>query len=1249
MHAITAPLHAVSHRPRGGMRRGICFRNRVHRWAQATFLTMTAALAAFPVLGAPAIPNGSFEANAPFNTPPGTIATNAAIVGWAVTGDDVTQVGLNPVGGLNVFANNGVVPQGKRVMFLNSSGNNPAKASTIITGLVAGRHYRVDYRFNRMTGPEADAPLFTVQIDGDVRRTRTILESVDASPGVHETPYRSGNLIFRATGPTARLDITNQTSANSRLLLDRFTIVEATPLLVTNANNDGPGSLRAAIDQADREDVSGKFRVITFAPALSGQTIPLLRQLTILVDGGIAIDASSLPKGITLGAVTVTGVSPFRIFQAEESVHVVGVTFTGGRGDGAAARIFAEAQFTRCTMFGNIATGFGGAIRVGDGTVVLTQCTITQNSAQSGGAISIDGDECEVFMDHCTIATNGANTAGGGVFVGANGRLTIRDSIVSGNFVIPPADPATAGGDIMNNGTFARLGANVVDSHVTSASGNQSGDAAIDAPPILSALADNGGPTRTMALTPTSPGRNLSEGPPISTDQRGRPVQNEPDIGAFEVQVGNVAMQVAASVQENLGTKSVIVQRRDGFEGDITVNLSTIAGSAGPADFTPINNLTVNFPDGIQSRSQNITIAANDGVVEPNEVFTVALSAPTGGATLGAPPSTTVTIIDPAFDDVAADTVAPPAPVITSPAATATLLNVEALPGVITVSGTATDNLGVSSVPFSLIFDGGAFTISSNAGLDSPGAKSTAFSFARSFGQAFKTVTIQLRTRDGAGRFSPFTTRTLSLRHPLGVAIAGNGTVAPAGYTPRSFRETGSSHTLIATPGAGQLFAGWTVLGAQPFEIGLASGALLRPTLTFLHKPGLQLIATFVPSPFNNSLTGPYNALVFASGGTRSNSTEGFIHVNVTSTGAFSGSLQMDGSVLPFAGALDHEGVARFGTSRTFVLRLPRVGKPTFVLHFLMDESGGDLQPTLSGGVIAVDARNEELGESIFFARHPGFSAANPVPVQLMGSPTATSAVYNVIIRPLPVADQPPDFQERYYAQGAGFGRLTLTRTGTATFSGVALADGTTGITASTFLDSFGEAALYFPLYNKQGFFRCILDFDNNPPSAPMDAGLVEWLRPPLNSHYYAAGWREIIATTVEATRYTIVPGRSSLDAVGVDAPIEAPDLDGNATLQFSKGQLDGILIKRVNVTTADAVTKVPANDPTFALKIDRNTGLISGTFGHTDSNVIPFRGILFQKGALSGGWGYFLTKQPTPIDFSGESGLVQLIGVPVQ
>ncbi len=91
-------------------------------------------------------------------------------------------------------------------------------------------------------------------------------------------------------------------------------------------------------------------------------------------------------------------------------------------------------------------------------------------------------------------------------------------------------------------------------------------------------------------------------------------------------------------------TISLLVGRRDGSDGSVSVNWSITNGTANGADFTGGSG-TLQWADG-DTGNRTISIATNqDALVEGDENLTVNLSSPNGGATLGLA-SVTVTIVD---------------------------------------------------------------------------------------------------------------------------------------------------------------------------------------------------------------------------------------------------------------------------------------------------------------------------------------------------------------------------------------------------------------------------------------------------------------------------------------------------------------------------------------------------------------------------------------------------------------------------
>ncbi|MHC5057646.1 MAG: Calx-beta domain-containing protein [Planctomycetota bacterium] len=102
-----------------------------------------------------------------------------------------------------------------------------------------------------------------------------------------------------------------------------------------------------------------------------------------------------------------------------------------------------------------------------------------------------------------------------------------------------------------------------------------------------------------------------------------------------------------AVVEGASGAKTVTVKvtRKGGNGGAVSVDYATSDGAAtAPGDYTAIPTTTLSWADG-DSSSRTFEVTVNgDYVLEADEGFTGTLSNATGGATLGAPSSTTFTI-----------------------------------------------------------------------------------------------------------------------------------------------------------------------------------------------------------------------------------------------------------------------------------------------------------------------------------------------------------------------------------------------------------------------------------------------------------------------------------------------------------------------------------------------------------------------------------------------------------------------------
>ncbi len=207
-----------------------------------------------------------------------------------------------------------------------------------------------------------------------------------------------------------------------------------------------------------------------------------------------------------------------------------GLTITGGSAlAGGGLENSGTITLTDCTISGNSASSFGGGLWDA-GTATLTDCTISGNSANFGGGVSAYGP---LTLTACTVSGNSA-AYGGGVFLvsSPDSLTTIGDTIVAGNAAITSPDFV---GMVDQDQGYNLIGDGDGASGFTAAS-DQVGTAASPIDPLLAPLGDYGGPTQTMALLTGSPA--IGQGTTvagITTDQRGFALDSpRPDIGAFQ-------------------------------------------------------------------------------------------------------------------------------------------------------------------------------------------------------------------------------------------------------------------------------------------------------------------------------------------------------------------------------------------------------------------------------------------------------------------------------------------------------------------------------------------------------------------------------------------------------------------------------------------------------------------------------------------------------------------------------------------
>jgi len=199
------------------------------------------------------------------------------------------------------------------------------------------------------------------------------------------------------------------------------------PIVVSNTNNSGPGSLRQAM-----VDICAGG-TITFDAALSGMTIALASSLSPAQE--MTIDGSALASPITISGDTDNdGTGNVRVFYISTglTVNLIGLRITKGNsssGSGGGILNGGTLTVTECTIFDNTTRMYGGGIS-NSGLLEVRDSTISGNSATRfyGGGIYNIGT---LVMINGSVENNLAESRGGGI--ANSGPLTLTDSTLTGN------------------------------------------------------------------------------------------------------------------------------------------------------------------------------------------------------------------------------------------------------------------------------------------------------------------------------------------------------------------------------------------------------------------------------------------------------------------------------------------------------------------------------------------------------------------------------------------------------------------------------------------------------------------------------------------------------------------------------------------------------------------------------------------------------------------------------------------------
>jgi Bacterial Ig-like domain (group 3) len=270
------------------------------------------------------------------------------------------------------------------------------------------------------------------------------------------------------------------------------------------------------------------------------------------------------------------------VFNEAGTVVITNSTFTGNTASGGAGGNPGVSGFN-----GTAGKGLGGGLFNHNGIITVTNSTFSANTAADGGR--------DVF--------NLGDSIGNTTPTGTNATAIVNNSILG--------QSDTTGQDFTGktNGSSGANSTSGTHNLIRTQSGFAGTFNTVD--PGLAGLANNGGPTRTMALATGSPaideGSNAAIPAGVTTDQRGRArvVNGTVDIGAFESEVNPVFVLSPT-------TASVY--------GQVVTFTATVSAPA-PGSATPTGSVTFTR-DGKAFANQPVALDANGRATFSTPVLT---------------------------------------------------------------------------------------------------------------------------------------------------------------------------------------------------------------------------------------------------------------------------------------------------------------------------------------------------------------------------------------------------------------------------------------------------------------------------------------------------------------------------------------------------------------------------------------------------------------------------------------------------
>jgi hypothetical protein len=442
--------------------------------------------------------------------------------------------------------------------------------------------------------------------------------------------------VSDATGLAAAVTAGNDGGAAYEIVVHgTITLTGALPALTEDVTVRGGSAASDALDGA------GAYRILE----VGGAHELVLRDLTLRHGLAADADGGAVFAGTAGSAVRATRT----VFDGNEA--------TGSQGDGGAVR-GKVVELVDSTFVGNASSNHGGAVVTDEGAVTVTGSTFSGNEAvDSAAAILTQGP---ATIENSTFTGNtGPNVLrferGGGavrnVTIAGNDAdgirvdeltVTVRNAIVVAGTGHEPCTGATVDAEAGHN-LFDQADADCpLDTDAGDLVGND---------PQLGPLADNGGPTETMAPEADSPVLDAGADCP-ALDQRGEPRDGACDLGAVQASAPPATTTTSTTTTTTSTTTTTTTTTVPPSTTSSSTTTTTTTTTVPPSTTSSSTTTTTRRRSSGSSTTSTSSTSTSSTTTSSTTTSTTTTSTTTTSTT--APPATTTTTARPRTTTTAA-------------------------------------------------------------------------------------------------------------------------------------------------------------------------------------------------------------------------------------------------------------------------------------------------------------------------------------------------------------------------------------------------------------------------------------------------------------------------------------------------------------------------------------------------------------------------------------------------------------------